>query len=429
MPKPSKLPTWATGAASILEPSDGKKAQGWVPGEQPPASFFNYWQNLVHLWTTWFDTTVDSHTTTLGTHTTQIAALTTRADTTDNKLYREQVRAEIFALCNLHKGAIPPGTAQLGQAAADPLTGRLIVVLGGASTATSVNPDVLASLAWGLAVAVNIQRVLWVPQSSRFIGFGVASTLRWTADGAAWSTITPSGSGVYGQGMIANNGSGVLVQLEARDLNRSTDGGVTWTLTTNALPVVMSGAIAYGAGLFVAPNGGVSNGDVYTSPDGVTWTVRPLPAATVRHGIMPNIAYLLGVGFVMLNWESATTAKIYQSQDGITWARTLDLGADIPNTGNAMLVTESAIYQTMGSANFTASTFAPDLAFLKDGSIVRFKMTSVPGGTPLPGGAGTFGNISYVRRRDQKLFIASGWNGGGTSPGEIWAASIGTVLT
>jgi hypothetical protein len=94
-----------------------------------------------------------------------------------------------------------------------------------------------------------------------------------------------------------------------------------------------------------------------------------------------------------------------------------------------MLVTESAIYQTMGSANFTASTFAPDLAFLKDGSIVRFKMTSVPGGTPLPGGAGTFGNISYVRRRDQKLFIASGWNGGGTSPGEIWAASIGTVLT
>ena len=55
MPKPIKLPTWATGATSILEPSDGKKAQGWVPGEQPPASIFNYWQNLVHEWITWLD--------------------------------------------------------------------------------------------------------------------------------------------------------------------------------------------------------------------------------------------------------------------------------------------------------------------------------------------------------------------------------------
>lgn len=52
MPAPPKLPTWATGAASILEPSDGKKAQGWVPGEQPPAAFFNYWQNLVGQWIT-----------------------------------------------------------------------------------------------------------------------------------------------------------------------------------------------------------------------------------------------------------------------------------------------------------------------------------------------------------------------------------------
>jgi hypothetical protein len=55
MPKPIKLPTWATGSTSILEPSDGKKAQGWVPGEQPPASIFNYWQNLVHEWITWLD--------------------------------------------------------------------------------------------------------------------------------------------------------------------------------------------------------------------------------------------------------------------------------------------------------------------------------------------------------------------------------------
>ena len=36
---------WASASANIVQPSAGKQAQGWVPGEQPPASFFNWWQN------------------------------------------------------------------------------------------------------------------------------------------------------------------------------------------------------------------------------------------------------------------------------------------------------------------------------------------------------------------------------------------------
>jgi len=58
MTKPTKLPTWATSSPNILEPSDGKKAQGWVPGEQPPASFFNYWQGLAYEWIKYFDENV-----------------------------------------------------------------------------------------------------------------------------------------------------------------------------------------------------------------------------------------------------------------------------------------------------------------------------------------------------------------------------------
>lgn len=55
MPKPIKLPTWATSSPNVIEPSDGKKAQGWVPGEQPPAAFFNYWQGLAYEWIKYFD--------------------------------------------------------------------------------------------------------------------------------------------------------------------------------------------------------------------------------------------------------------------------------------------------------------------------------------------------------------------------------------
>lgn len=49
---PPKLPYWASSDPNpnILEPGEGKKQQGWVPGEQPPAAYFNYWMNLVGQW-------------------------------------------------------------------------------------------------------------------------------------------------------------------------------------------------------------------------------------------------------------------------------------------------------------------------------------------------------------------------------------------
>jgi hypothetical protein len=55
MARPTKFPNWATSGTNIVEPPDGKKASGWIAGEQPPASYFNYWQNLVQQWVEWFD--------------------------------------------------------------------------------------------------------------------------------------------------------------------------------------------------------------------------------------------------------------------------------------------------------------------------------------------------------------------------------------
>jgi hypothetical protein len=51
MPKPSILPQWATvGGAQIVEPTVGKKAQGWNTQEKPPGQYLNWWQNLVYQW-------------------------------------------------------------------------------------------------------------------------------------------------------------------------------------------------------------------------------------------------------------------------------------------------------------------------------------------------------------------------------------------
>jgi hypothetical protein len=85
MPKPTKLPEWASDvSAAIVEPAELKKDLGWVV-EKPPHQFFNWWMNLVFLWTSYFDTTVDSilsaATALAGTVTTHIGATTAHGAT------------------------------------------------------------------------------------------------------------------------------------------------------------------------------------------------------------------------------------------------------------------------------------------------------------------------------------------------------------
>lgn len=43
------LPQWATGGA-VTEPGSGKKATGWVPGELPPAPYFNWLALTTYRW-------------------------------------------------------------------------------------------------------------------------------------------------------------------------------------------------------------------------------------------------------------------------------------------------------------------------------------------------------------------------------------------
>jgi hypothetical protein len=54
--RPDKLPTWATdNGAIITEPTDGKKATGWLSPEKPTDGGFNWWQNLTYKWVNYLD--------------------------------------------------------------------------------------------------------------------------------------------------------------------------------------------------------------------------------------------------------------------------------------------------------------------------------------------------------------------------------------
>lgn len=53
--KPTNLAEWATGAAPIVEPTLPQKQAGWPVDFKPPAQWFNWWWNLIHLWIVWLD--------------------------------------------------------------------------------------------------------------------------------------------------------------------------------------------------------------------------------------------------------------------------------------------------------------------------------------------------------------------------------------
>lgn len=53
--RPTQVPEWATGeGADIVEPPAGKKEQGWVQEEKPPAGYFNWLFALLTAWVAWF---------------------------------------------------------------------------------------------------------------------------------------------------------------------------------------------------------------------------------------------------------------------------------------------------------------------------------------------------------------------------------------
>ncbi len=51
--QPTSYPRWADDGGAIVEPSEGKKDVGWVPGERPPAQWENWLTNLHGQWTKW----------------------------------------------------------------------------------------------------------------------------------------------------------------------------------------------------------------------------------------------------------------------------------------------------------------------------------------------------------------------------------------
>ncbi len=140
-----------------------------------------------------------------------------------------------------------------------------------------------------------------------------------------WRSTLPTSHGVRS---IAK-GDGILVAVaDGPTFLRSTDDGLSWEVITVTSPLLITSQlfdIAHGNGTFVAAG---NNDQLYTSPDGQTWTMR---SAGEGGSSFRSVAFD-GSTFVIAGADSATetSAVLFSSPDGVAWTpRTTEVSGPV----------------------------------------------------------------------------------------------------
>lgn len=158
--------------------------------------------------------------------------------------------------------------------------------------------------------------------------------------GSVWTlqqtALSPTGgtllSVTYGAGLYLAGGSFLVTSTN----------GISWSTQTTSFPSVAPQSVGYGNSIYLF---GSNTGNIYTSPDAVTWTQRTL---TITNAI--NSIIYSGSLYVI----AGQAAQISTSTDSITWSV-------IQNTGNApqirsLLFANSTYYYCGDSGTLGSST-------------------------------------------------------------------------
>ena len=372
MGRPQGDGTWATSSTFVsggdswdgdptkVEPSAGRKAEGWEPTQVPPAEFFNFWMNRIYLLSD----------------------------------YIVNVQAMDFRPWGTHPSGITT-VFFIGAAAVAGSSSRWY------SGETAAGQRVRFSDDWGRSWTVA---TVDVPAGETFVRFdesagevlvitstgGAASRIfRSVNSGANWVETTPAWGGatttpndLWFDGSIGGGSGTWLVSTDSTVIRRSTDGGVTWvTLTTpptrgdifagDKAKIILAGGgtagvfaaedgdnfssvltdfsgggvgsmhWASGIGLFVVTGtdgGGATN--VWTSPDGNAWTRHDDSFIAGLSGVIREVVDDGGdllIGRVDDSGIGANDRTIFSIDRGITWRDGLP-----PNAGNGFSFFQSA---------------------------------------------------------------------------------------
>jgi len=196
--------------------------------------------------------------------------------------------------------------------------------------------------------------------------YGVVET---SEDGVNWTTRSGYGSVLDLYDVTFGNGVFVAVGWDwygGANLYSSTNG-INWTSHTTKISNFYG--VTYGGGLFVAVSDGYllgtsnqTNRNIYTSPDGITWTARNSGSPVTDVHSIRDVAY--GAGrFVAVDGQG----YFYTSTTGSTWTRSYTSNAGgrvsycnslfiVPAGSGANLVSADGLTWSL-LMNNTASTF------------------------------------------------------------------------
>lgn len=150
---------------------------------------------------------------------------------------------------------------------------------------------------------------------------GVVET---STDGANWTLQTSYPGSIYNLYDVAyGNGTFVAVGWDAYTGNNilSSTNGINWAAHTTIIFNV--NRVIFGGGLFVAVGdgqtiSGTTNRNIYTSPDGITWTARNSGAPTTEVHSLGDVAYGAGQYVAVDNNGYSYTSA---TGTGISWTR------------------------------------------------------------------------------------------------------------
>lgn len=293
-PRPSAFPRWATEAVvdDIVDPGASLKALGWQPSQKPPAQFFNWIQNNAGEWLF------------------HLLGLQTR-----NWAQRDP----------------PPsvGSTRYRGVTVNRNTGRVCVV---GFDDTGAVPRISASkfgqfFLEGTPVAgggIAMTRVTF--GNGRFLAAKVGGDFEFSADGITWTNSVDTGLDtnrsldyklVTGESiLVVAVGVGGATQRSVTGDSGSWIAGSVGAAT--AMHCVRHNQRAASAGLWVAVGDG---GEIYTSPDAITWTARTSGTAVALRAVVYDAQHSF--------WVATGAAVSIRSADGITWVASTDSVTEI----------------------------------------------------------------------------------------------------
>jgi hypothetical protein len=193
-------------------------------------------------------------------------------------------------------------------------TARAMTSPDGANwTVRTLATQVWRSVCWGGAAG---QKKFVAVSSS-----AVTTNVYYSIDGITWTAAPSKGNTNNIRGVCWSEERQLFVAVGDTGTNNrafTSPDGINWTVQATPSPDVSWMSVCYGNGKFVAVGASGSTERVMTSPNGTTWTLAPGTETIVAWQSVcfsPELNRFVMVG----NSGSAGVARIWYSDDGITW--------------------------------------------------------------------------------------------------------------